>query len=220
MSRMIRTFAVLIPLVLAAGTAAADSPYTVETKGGMAGSTFTGDADGAETKYGLSAAVGIYLNLNSWLSVGAEPGYVMKGTSFGTVTDPTFGTITYMGTFELLHAVDYIEVPVMLRARTGGNIRPVLSAGPVVGWKMVEKARLHSAIDGDYEGEGTSLKAVDFAATGGLGVEFGPPDRCLTLDARYTTSIVNNMKEELGGTLKNADFRVTLGWRSMWKAGF
>jgi hypothetical protein len=215
------TFAVVfVALVFGAGSAAADSPFTIETKGGMISSTFTGDADGAESKYGFAAAIGIYRNLNPWLSVGVEPGYVMKGTSFGTVTDPTFGSTTYIGTFEYLYAADYLELPVMLRAKTGGNIRPVFTAGPVVGWKMVEKARLHSSADGDYEAEGTALKAIDFAASGGLGFEFGPADRCLTLDARYTTSITNNMKDEFGGELKNQDFRITLGWRSMWKAGF
>ena len=40
------------------------------------------------------------------LSLQVEGSYVMKGASYGSVTDPVFDGTTYSGTFEQLYAVD------------------------------------------------------------------------------------------------------------------
>ncbi len=206
--------------VLAAPAAAQRRP-ALETRFGLGFSRFIENEPGAKAKTGMAGAIAYHVPLNNTFSVQTELGYVMKGTSYGHVTDPDIGGTVYLGEFELLYATDYIELPVMMRMDFGsGSVRPSLLAGPVLGWKVVEKLRLNGPDRNDYEGEWFSLRSYDVAVAGGVGFEFGPPARCLTLEGRYCYGLIDVLKPEYQGSVRNTDYRIQLGWKSDWSPGF
>lgn len=216
-SSLVLSLALVAALSLLSVPARAGMPLWLESRGGATFSQFLEDP-GAKQKTGFAGSIAFHLGLNDWLTFQPELGYVMKGTSYGTEVDPVIGEDVYPGTFEILYAADYIEAPLLMRARLrGGMVRPHLVAGPVIGWKVVEKFRLLGT--DDLSGEGIAMRPFDLAVAGGLAFEFGPADRCLTLEARYTRGMVDALKDEYIGTVKNQDLRVTLGWKSTWAPG-
>ena len=210
--------AVCFALVSTPGAVHAQARYRIETRAGFGFSEFSGDGAGdAESKTGMALAIAFGIPLNERVSLQPEIAYAMKGASYGEVTDPTIDGVTYGGTFEILYAVDYIELPVLLRAQLmNGPVRPVIEAGPVLGWKVVEKLHLNGEGSNDPYGKGDALRALDLAATGGVGFELGPMNRCITLGFRYTQGFSDVQKPQYDGTIRNSDFRVQLGWRQNW----
>lgn len=205
-------------LALAAPVADAEGALQVETKFGFNFAKFEGDvAPGAAKKTGFTGGVGVGVPLSPWFSIQPELWYVMKGTSYGTISDPMVDGTTHFGTYEVVFAVDYLELPVLARTRMGsGPVRPVLMAGPVVGWKVLEKFRLIGLDDSEIEAPNHAGRALDFGATAGFALEFGPYPACVVLEGRYTRSLTNIQKPQYEGTFRNTDVRVNLGWRIDW----
>lgn len=200
-----------------AGAARAERTIEIETRVGFGLTKFTGDDPDAKLKTGFAGTIAVHVPVNEWLTVEPEMSYAMKGTSYGEVTDPLIEGTTYVGTFEQLYSMDYVEMPVLLRAHTSGAlVRPAIVAGPVLGWKVVEKFTLNGPGTADPYGTGHSAKALDFGLAAGLGLDIGPADHCLTLEARYTSGLSNFLKPEAGGSLKNSDMRVQVGWKKIW----
>jgi hypothetical protein len=188
----------------------------VESKVGFNFAKFIGN-DAAKHKSGLTGGVGIGVPMTSWLAVQPELWYVMKGTSYGTVTDPDIGGTTYYGTYELLFAVDYLELPVLVRTEiNSGPVRPVLLFGPVVAWKVLEKFHMNGVGDEELAASNHAGRALDLAATAGFALELGPGPSSVVLEGRYTRSINNIQKPQFEGVFKNTDLRFTVGWRTNW----
>lgn len=212
MKRWIACAGALAALTLAAPVAPAGE-LEVETKAGFNFAKFIGN-DAAKTKTGFTGGVGVGVPMTSWLSLQPELWYVMKGTSYGTVTDPMIGHTTYTGTYELLFAVDYLELPVLLRTEiASGPVRPVLMFGPVIGWKVLEKFRMNGVGEDDLEAPNHAGRALDIGGTAGFAMELGP---AVVVEGRYTRSLNNVQKPQYEGVFKNTDFRFNLAWRTRW----
>lgn len=208
--------------LMSAVEARAGRAIEIETKAGCAFAKFTGEADGDEkTKTGFVGGIAVGIPMGSTLVLEPQILYAMKGTSYGTVTDPTIDGATYYGTFNQMFALDYIEMPVLVRARFGqGVVRPSVAAGPYVGWKVLEKFHLNGPGHNDLAAENDAGRALDLGYTGGAGLEFGPTKGMITLEARYSRSLTSIQKTEYGGDVRNNDLRVTLGWRQEWPKTF
>jgi hypothetical protein len=205
--------------MLVAGGARADHDIYIETRGGFNAARWTGGeasqiSGPVRDKTGFVLGVGVHVPLNPRFTLEPEVSYVMKGTSFGNVTDPVFDGTTYVGTFNQLWAMDYLELPVLLRANlSNGPIRPVLVGGPFVAWKALEKQRLNGPGDDDYEGKSDDMRLFDYGLTAGVACEIGHLENCITLEARYTTSLGNVPRPQFDGTLHNSDVRFLVGWK-------
>ncbi len=214
------TVSTLVLTFFVTATACAGPRLALETKGGSALSDYTGDAANPTSKMGFAGALALHRTLGPRLTLAYELAYVMKGASYGSVTDPTLGGVTYVGTFEKLQTANYLELPVLLRASLStGAVRPVLVVGPSLGIKVVEQARLKHPGSYDKEAAGTDLLPLDLGVAGGLGFELGPRDHCMTLEARYTQGLLDAQKASLPGTRRNSDLRFTLGWKTTWTSG-
>ena len=214
------TVSTLVLTFFVTASAHAGPRLALETKGGTALATYTSDAASPTQKAGFAGALALHRALSPRLTIAYELAYVMKGASYGDVTDPTLNGITYTGTFEKRQTADYLELPVLLRATlSDGAVRPVLVVGPSLGIKVVEQARLRSPGAYDKQAAGSDLLPLDLGLAGGLGLELGPRAHCMTLEARYTQGLLDAQKASLSGTRRNSDLRFSLGWKTTWNTG-
>jgi hypothetical protein len=110
-------------------------------------------------------------------------------------------------------------MPVLLHVVVGNAVlRPALLVGPYVAWKVLEKVHLNGSGDSDFEGENDAARAIDLGYAGGLALEMGPSLRCVTLEARYSSSLQNIQKPEYDGDVHNCELRITLGWKQVWQS--
>jgi len=184
-------------------------------KGGLSVATLRGSlpTDGLienSSKLGIGAGGWVAIPLTPNLSLQPELNYVQKGTSLGSfdLTDP-FGIVT--GTAELLEAVDYLELPVLLRVSfpTGGRVSPYLVGGPVVGFRLSQQLRITGTISA-----GTDIdlfKSTDFGAALGAGSELGRGQFRGTLETRYTLGLTTVSEDFYSPDAKNGALLVTMG---------
>jgi hypothetical protein len=208
-------------MVSGPGDAHAGDRIELESKMGFNYARFFGDVSDARDKAGFAGAMALHVPLQSWLTVQTELGYAMKGTSYGSIDDPVVNGQTRPGSFEQLWAIDYVELPVLLRARGNGDMfRPALIAGPVLGIKVIERFVLIGGQDEQYKAKSDVGRSLDLAVAGGAALEIGPADRCLSLEARFTRSLANVQDSQFPGWVGNRDLRFTIGWKSQWSSVF
>lgn len=115
--------------------------------------------------------------------------------------------------FKKKEILDYIEVPVMLRATTkaGKHVKLYADAGPTIGFiakakietsgrSMLYKDLSGSVLEGSstniYSFDGTQIttkemNTVTFGLTGGVGVGYAFGKNCITIDTRYSIGLTN-----------------------------
>lgn len=133
----------------------------------------------SDTRTGIVGGVFAQLGLGDVFAIRPEGLYSQKGFS------------QTEGTEELTLKADYIEVPVLLAARlTQGSVRPVLFAGPVIGFEAsckIESSAVEESVDcADAEVE---TESTDFGATFGAGVELDAGGVVVLFDGRYTLGL-------------------------------
>jgi hypothetical protein len=105
-------------------------------------------------------------------------------------------------------AVDYIEVPVMLRinAPVGGGTKIRLFGGPAFAFKVSDKVT--TEIDGvSIEDDETEFKSYDVGVTAGGAIVFGKA----FVDVRYTWGTLNILKDAGGDKAKTRTLGVMAG---------
>lgn len=165
-----------------------------------------------ETKFGPGGGAFVTIGAGDLFSFQAEVLYVSKGASWGeSETTDEVGNPT--GTFEVLHVVDYLEVPILLRLTppVGGAIRPVLSLGPSVAFDAAE--RIKTVGDFRFSQEVDYLRNTDFGVALGLGFELVGGGGIWSLDGRYTHGLRNLERvEEASSVYKNWNMLVSIGF--------
>lgn len=159
-----------------------------------------GSGPGPQSRIGVVAGVFETLPpLFSWLDVQAEALYAQKGTKV---------TVTGITTTE---AIDYLEVPVLARAKKMvGHWKFYAAAGPSTAFRL--RARTRTSFSGSTEeiDIGSQVESIDFGVAMGGGVERGR----LVIDARYTLGLSDIDKDKTDATTtKNRTIAVTLGYR-------
>jgi hypothetical protein len=213
----------LLALALLPAPARAERALLVSTQVGFNHARFTGDIDESISgdKTGLALGVACHWRLTSFLTLQPEVSYTMKGNSYGTEVDPVVGGITYYGTYETMYALDYIEVPLLVRlAAPLGMVRPVLVGGPYLGWKVVEKFHINGPDDDDYFETTRFGKTFDLGYSAGAGFEIGSDTRMMTIEARYSESLTSCEKPEFNEDIRNRELRYSVGWKQSWQGIF
>lgn len=205
-------------LAAAIGLVATTSPAAAAVfglKGGLSVATLHGSlpTDGLvqySSKLGFAAGAWLAIPVGPSLSIQPELNYVQKGTSLGSV-DVTGPGGEIIGTAEILEAVDYLELPVLLRVSFpgGGAVSPYLVGGPVMGFRMSQQIKVSGVVD-----IGTDIdffKSTDFGAALGAGLELGRGPFRGTLETRYTLGLTSASEDFYSSDAKNGVFVVTAG---------
>ena len=150
-------------------------------------SSKTGFAFGAEFDDFFSDNYGICVQL----------AYVQKGTT-ASFNYKAGGVGNTLGTFRAGLTFSYIQIPVLFKATFGsGSWKPVLFAGPEIGFKLSARGIGHLAQD-------TTIIAADNAfTTVNLGIMFGAG---VTYEINRTTMLFLNAAYDLGLSNLNAHY--------------
>jgi hypothetical protein len=181
--------AVLFLAAVVPQPAAAETTFDLGVKGGisMAKVKFS---DGPEGGFdNLNKPVfGVFfsLNLNEFFSIQPEVLFLQQG---GVYEDDS-KEISYK--YEL--AMTYIHIPVLAKVKLvkEGTVRPILFAGPAVGFltKAVERYYEDGALEGEEDVK-EYLKSTNFSAVFGGGVEIVLDKLLLVLDVRYDLGLAS-----------------------------
>ena len=149
-----------------------------------------------------------------------EPRYVQKGSKYGDFAITGAGGPTVLGTSSLIIKLDYIEIPILLKAKFGdGDFRPFVLAGPSTGFNI--------AANLDVPGSGVSSQSqvttndikdqtelIDVAIDLGVGAEyqFGSTIALLA-NVRYSFGLTNIAKNQLAstGTMRSTGLQLLVG---------
>lgn len=189
---------------------AADRP-AIGFRAGLSLASFHGgdvgeaaDADdmlvsGPESLTGLCAGVFVAIPITDTLLFQPEALYSQKGATY-----TLFGE-------DLDLKLDYLEVPVLLKARFGtGAARPAVFAGPAIGFKLRAKGQFQDQTEDLDETKGT-----DFGLVFGAGVDLTAGSGAFVVDARYTlglSTIDDASSDDLRADIKNKAFTLSIGY--------
>jgi hypothetical protein len=203
-----RTSAVVLAVSALAGSAAAqDMQFGV--KGGLSLAKFGGEDNDLgdfepDTRTGFAAGAFLSFPIGDRVSLQPEALFVQKGATYA------------LEDLDATLKVDYVEVPLFLKARLGGDgVRPYLLAGPYVGFRVKAEG------EGEVDDENTNVtdledetKSTDYGVTGGVGVEFGS-DGAFLVEARYTRGLttVDSREEDEANDIKNSAWLFLVGFR-------
>ncbi len=138
------------------------------------------------TKAGVSFTGGIagQYNINDMWSVKLGAAYERKGSDLDRTDILTKGKLN----------IDYISIPLLLKAKFGKKIKFFVNAGPNLGILLSSKNRLdaYSNIPETEIDNDSSTKKTDFGISGGFGVEI-PVGRsgAFTIEARDNLGLTN-----------------------------
>lgn len=147
-------------------------------------------------RFGLFAAARVARHF----SYQVELNYVQKGSSGRSV----YVNYEYDSTwFDVEVQVDYIEVPLMIKAEPlpGSQLHPVFSGGVYAAW-VLEK---------HYFGDHYQPAKSDFGLLFCFGLESVISGRTLIMETRYTIGAKSIIDDPLGYPLKNRALSFTLG---------
>ena len=94
------------------------------------------------------------------------------------------------GTYEALQVVDYLEVPLLLRAAwvTRGPVSPAVIVGAAVSFKVRERFKTTGDVEGSERADRFQSSDVGVAAGGELRLRTGPG--WSLIEARYTLGLI------------------------------
>jgi len=152
-----------------------------------------------KSKIGFVGGIFVAFNLGKMLTIEPEILYTMKG---GSIEDPA-------DDYSEKISGDYLEIPLLIKVKIPlPGIKPVVFAGPAVGFKLKEKY--------EYNGEEIPLtekilKNNDYGAIFGAGLDIG---RHFMIDVRYSLGlqkIINAVGEGTSPDIKNGVWSATIG---------
>ncbi len=156
-------------------------------------------SDTIKNKSGLVAGIFFSINLGKALTIQPEILYTMKGT---TLSDPN---PEYSGK---LYA-DYVEIPLLLKLKIPlPLLKPVVFAGPSVGFKLREKYVINGQ---NIELQESLFENNDYGAIFGAGLDLG---HHLQFDVRYSLGlkkVISTIQGETAPDIKNGVWSATVG---------
>ena len=139
-----------------------------------------------ETKAGVSFMAGIaaQYNINEMWSVKLGAAYETKGSDIERTDISTTGEVN----------IDYITMPLLLKAKLGNKIKFFVNAGPYLGILLSSKNILHaySNVPEIETNTDSTTKSTDFGISAGIGLEI-PAGSCgaFTIEVRDNFGLTN-----------------------------
>lgn len=144
---------------------------TFVPKAGLALSKFQVSSGSGDVKYlpGLTAGVAFNFPVSEIISIQPELYYAHKGAKSKSSQDFTFDTYQYHLAVDGTVAVDYIEMPVLVRLVSGTKTKFFIEGGPSLGCGIGGKTKIKF----DYQiiENGTIIEQQHLSGTGGIKFE-------------------------------------------------
>ena len=205
---------VVLALAVALSAAPAHAGLAFGVKGGVSISQVRADLFDTDNRTGFVGGVYGALDLTPVIGIQPELLFVRKGAKLFS-TDVSIGGIP-LGEIGTSLDVDYLEVPVLLRATlpVAEAVGVRLLAGPVVSLKLDEKLSV-SGLAG-YSLDSDQVKTADVGLAAGAAVAFRSGALALVGEGRYTFGLTNvsDLSIEdvsIGGDVKNGSFYLMAG---------
>jgi hypothetical protein len=188
--------------LVGAASAASAQGMEIGVKGGLSLAEFSGgdnafdDAEGS--RKGLVAGAFLAFPLGGPLSLQPEALFAQKGSAYD------------FSDLDTTVKLDYVEVPLLLKARFGVGIRPYVFAGPYVGFRLEATADSDAGEDGLSQSDlEEQTKGTDFGLVGGAGVEVG----VFLVEARYARGLAGIATDDIDDDIDNAVWSLLVGLR-------
>ena len=195
----------LCALFLAAtlfGTGRLAAQATLSLRGGPSIATLS-DHDGWDARTGLSVGALVTFGISQDLGIQIGGSYVQKGAAFSNLG------------FDARLAIDYIEVPVLLRlgVPTSGAVSPHFFVGPTVSFVASCEAEILLFDKSDCTKGVARIKSIDFGGMAGVGLDLATSGAlAVTLDALYNLGFSSlNNAAGLAGDGKNRAWSIVAG---------
>jgi hypothetical protein len=202
-----------VVLLLLASPAAA-MPWRWGIRAGVNGANFAGaygDIVQPDLRYGLNAGVVGEAELSHVLSLHGEVAYSSKGGKAASDnTDPS-GNVT-QSTDTWIY--DYLEVPVLLRARLrrGRGTTLLAEAGPSFGFALSGRFTTDTPPGSPELDLKDAMKTVDAGFALGAGMEFPAHSGRLGIDMRYTRGLTDLYDSSGFATSINQVWTLAVSW--------
>jgi hypothetical protein len=142
------------------------------------------NVEGFDWKTGFDGGAFLSINFGQNFSIQPEVLYTQKGMK-----------LSFMGLVDVTWKLDYVEVPVLIKRTfpTSGSVKPVLFAGPAIGFLTTAKLTASAlGIEEEFDIKDVH-KSTDFGLCVGGGIDWlmGTSGK-LTMDVRFTASLTDN----------------------------
>lgn len=209
-----RKMIVAVALVAATATQVGAAPLHWGPRAGVNASAFTGgitDLFQPDYRFFPNLGIALQVDLARGLAFRTEVAYSVKGGGAESeITDPGGNVI---GTTKDTWQFDYIEVPLLLRARMplAAGPTPYLEVGPSVAF----------ALRGEFRSEGSGfpevdlrdeMNDVDVGFGGGFGLELPAGPARAALEFRYTRGFSSLLKDSGGFSVINQAWTLAASW--------
>jgi hypothetical protein len=212
--RLLSAGALAVVLLAPAATAA---PWHWGVRAGLNGANFAGefgDAVQPDLRYGLYAGLVAEVGLTHAFSLHGEVAYSSKGGKSAEHGTDINGNP--LGSFEDTWSYDYLEVPLLLRARLkrGHGTKLFAEAGPSFGIALAGHFESGSPLELPSTDLKGVMKSVDSGFALGTGVEFAAGPERLGIEARWTRGFSDLFDLPDNASSINQVWTLALAW--MW----
>jgi hypothetical protein len=188
--------------------------YEIGVRSGLSIARLYDSVGPAKEKSLVGFAGGLFMGrrLSDVWTARVELLYVTKGTSLGEseTTDPSGNPI---GTFETLHVLDYLEVPLLFSAFVPptGPVSIGLVIGPSVGFELSERIKTTGSVEQSTDVD--QLKGVDPCVAVGLALGLRQGQGRWSLEVRYTTGLTTLERPgDIHENTRTGTTMITLGY--------
>jgi hypothetical protein len=195
-------------LVIAHGSSYGQTPIRIGIEGGLnlANQSISGNYSGPsrENRAGIVIGGVAELGISDLFFIQIEPRYTQKGMKWGSFERRDEAN-QYLGTFESMQELDYLELPLLLKMRFGsGGFRPYAFIGPNIGILLSAKYRLTMLSGGpagtpdETQDVKSKVASTDACFDFGAGAEYLiSPNIALFGAARYSLGLNNISREAM-----------------------
>ena len=155
----------------------------------LRGNTFL---DGTDAQFNAAYGIGFQYNFNKGIGLRTGVSYQRKGSSAEiTLTDINGSTLAKGAA---LNTLEYLVVPVMVRAGFGQSVRFFANVGPYAGYLLKGTSRIKD-VEGFDDDTTEGLEQWDLGVCAGLGVDMNAGARLqLSAELRQAMGLVNVSK--------------------------
>ena len=209
-SLAVRLALVASTLVMLAPAAGAGPFPEWGVKGGLSIANMQGGLEGPDHILSFGAGAYVRFGLPHGFGIQPEVLYVVKGVSYGEVVD-TDASGTVVGTSEALIAIDYVEIPALLRwsPPTAGLVHPSFVLGPAFSFRTRSRFKVtgHTNLTVDID----QIKNTDVGFAFGGGLSLGPGRGRINVEARYTAGLTDVTDRTYADKSTNRDLLLMVG---------
>lgn len=191
MKKGILVFAVALLLVAFVPRPAAAVDFDLGVKGGLSMASYKWSDDTSASKSLTGPVFGVFAAFNFSKTLAIQPEVYWLTLGGKDINEES------VDVYEYRMLLNYIHVPVLAKVHLikEGKYRPVVFAGPAVGFLMTAKQKfyLNGVLEDDMDIK-PFLKSTNFSAVFGAGLEVAMNKLMLALDVRYDMGLtdINN----------------------------